>query len=388
MSPLATGTATMTEPAARNAFVGRTMVIAGPGKPEESELRRRIAADEMPDVVTAEDALGPTLVDDRYFAALPGPWGRLMRRLPLVLAQGVEALRQARKYDAVLTWGDRPAIVTGLLLRLRRRRAAHVAILLWPSKTKKAALLRFAIPGIDRFIVWPALQRRFVEERLGVSPTRFADARAPVDVDFWRPMEGAGDMLCSVGQEMRDYGTLVEALRELEIPCHIAAGSGLLDTRFLESEWRTNVGNRALPAHITVGRKSHSELRELYARSRFVVVPLRPSDNDNGITVILEALAMGRAVICTETAGQTGVLEHGVNCLRVPVGDPAALRAAIERLWNDPEECRRLGDAGRELAVAQHGGDRWQATLVRAVTDAVASRPGAGNDLIQRRRRP
>ncbi len=374
MSILATSTTSPMEPNAQNAFAGRTMIIAGPGKPDEPELRRRIAADQMPDVVSAEDALGPTLVDDRYFAALPGLTGRLLRRLPLLAAQAIEVLRRGNAYDAVLTWGDRPAIVIGVLLRLRRRRPAHVAILLWPSKPKKAALLRFATPGIDRFIVWPVVQRRFVEQRLHVAPERFIEARAPADIAFWRPMEGAGDMICSVGQEMRDYGTLVDALRSLDVRCHIAAGSGLLNTRFLEREWRSTVGDRELPANVTIGRKSHAELRELYARSRFVVVPLRPSDNDNGITVILEAFAMGRAVICTETAGQVGVLQDGVNCLRVPPGDPAALRRAIERLWNDPEECARLGTAARELVATQHGQDRWQATLVHAVTEAVAAR--------------
>jgi glycosyltransferase involved in cell wall biosynthesis len=348
------------------AFAGRTMVIAGAGKPDDVELRRRIAADEMPDVVSAEDALGPTIVDDRYFAALPGLRGALLRRLPLLAAQALEVLWRGGSHDAVLTWGDRPAIVVGALLRLRRRRPAHVAILMWPSKPKKAALLRHALPGIDRLIVWPPLQRQFVERRLRVPRARFVDARAPVDVAFWRPQDGARDMICSVGQEMRDYGTLVEALRSLDVPCHIAAGSGLLDTRFLEREWRSNVGARELPPNVTVGRRSHAELRQLYARSRFVVVPLLPSDMDNGITVILEAFAAGRAVICTETAGQTGVLEHGVNCLRVPPRDPLAL-------WNDPEECGRLGAAGRELICSGHGQDHWRATLVQAVTEAVAA---------------
>ena len=274
----------------------RTLVVAGPGKPPEAELRRRITEDLMPDVVSAEDAVGATLCDDRYFAGLPGLRGRLLRRLPLIAAQAIEVLVQSRRHDAVLTWGDLPAVVVGGVLRLRRRRPAHVAILMWPSKTKKAALLRHALPGIDRYIVWPPVQRRFVQEQLHVPAWRFTEARAPVDARFWRPMDGAGDLICSVGQEMRDYGTLIAALRPIDIPCHIAAGTGLFTARFLDNEWRQNVGDQALPPHVTVGRKTHAELRELYARSRFVVVPLRPADMDNSITVILEAFAMGKLV--------------------------------------------------------------------------------------------
>ena len=110
---------------------------------------------------------------------------------------------------------------------------------------------------------------------------------------------------------------------------------------------------------MTVGAKTFAELRALYARSRFVVVPLLPSDSDNGITTILEAFAMGKAVICTETAGQIGVLEHGVNCLRVPAFDVEALRAAIVELWRDPQMCQRL----RRRRTPTHRGPAQQRAM-------------------------
>ena len=87
---------------------------------------------------------------------------------------------------------------------------------------------------------------------------------------------------------------------------------------------------------------------------------------------------MGKPVIATETAGQLSVLEDGVNCICVPPFDADALRAAITELWNDPEKCRRLGAAGRELVVERHGIDQWTAALVRAVDEAVATRAATG----------
>jgi hypothetical protein len=47
-------------------------------------------------------------------------------------------------------------------------------------------------------------------------------------------------------------------------------------------------------AKVTFGRKTLLELRDLYARLRFVVVPLVPSESDSGVTVILEAMANAR----------------------------------------------------------------------------------------------
>jgi glycosyltransferase involved in cell wall biosynthesis len=335
-----------------------------------------LAEDEAPDAVSAEDAIGATYLDAQYFSRVPGRRGELVRRLPLVAAQTGEVLLRGKDHDAVLTWSDLPAIAVAGATRVQRRRPAHVAILIWPSRLKKAALLRLTQRAIDRFIVPSPLQRRFLEERLGIAPERFVDARWPVDTNFWRPIDGAGDLICSVGQEMRDYGTLVEALRPLDVRCHIAAGAGAFN-QTSSRWWSGDVDESALPPGVTLGSKSSSDLRALYARSRFVVVPLRPTDHDNGNTSILEAFAMGKAVICTDTPGQIEIVEHGVNCLRVPPFDVGALRAAIRELWDDEEKASRLGAAGREAVVTRHNLGQWTDALVRGVEEAVALRTAA-----------
>ena len=332
-----------------------------------------IAEDAAPDAVSAEDAVGAMYLDAHYFSRVPGRRGELVRRLPLVGAQTAEVLLRGRDHDAVLTWSDLPAIAVAGAISFQRHRPAHVAILIWPSRPKKAALLRLTQHAIDRFIVPSPLQRRFLEERLGIAPERFVDVRWPVDTNFWRPMEGAGDLICSVGQEMRDYGTLIEALRPLDVRCHIAAGAGAFQATS-SRWWSDDVDESSLPPGVTLGSKSSSDLRALYARSRFVVIPLRPTDHDNGNTAILEAFAMGKAVICTDTPGLTGLVEDGVNCLRVPPFDVGALREAIRELWDDEEKSSRLGAAGREAVVTRQNLGQWREALVRGVEEAVALR--------------
>jgi glycosyltransferase involved in cell wall biosynthesis len=177
-------------------------------------------------------------------------------------------------------------------------------------------------------------------------------------------------MICCVGREMRDYATFVEAIRPLGIRCHIAAGG----TQGVSNPW-LRLDERDLPGGVTLGRMSQVELRELYRRSRFVVVPLLPTDSDNGITTVLEAFAMGRPVVCTDVPGQAGVLEDGVNCLLVPPGDPASLRAAVERLWNDIPLCRRLGAAGRALVERNYTTEQWVES-VRVVADNAIHKRG------------
>jgi len=71
------------------------------------------------------------------------------------------------------------------------------------------------------------------------------------------------------------------------------------------------------------------ELRDLYARSRFVVAPLVPSESDNGVTVILEAMVMGKPVVCSRTRGQVDVVQDGVTGIYVP-GDAVAVERTAE----------------------------------------------------------
>jgi glycosyltransferase involved in cell wall biosynthesis len=133
----------------------------------------------------------------------------------------------------------------------------------------------------------------------------------------------------------------------------------------------TAIGEQGpLPESITVSRLSPVELRALYARSRFVVIPLLESDSDNGLTVLLEAMAMGKAVICSRIKGQVDVIQEGVTGIFVPQGDPEALRAAILRLWNDPEEAERMGRAGRKFVEENTTWDSFVAN-VKAVVEEV-----------------
>jgi glycosyltransferase involved in cell wall biosynthesis len=93
----------------------------------------------------------------------------------------------------------------------------------------------------------------------------------------------------------------------------------------------------------------HHALRDLYARSSFVVVPLQDVEFDAGGTAIAEAMAMGKAVIVTRTRGQIDIIEDGVQGIYVPAGDPRSLRNAIEYLHSSPAEAARMGRAGRDL---------------------------------------
>jgi len=108
-------------------------------------------------------------------------------------------------------------------------------------------------------------------------------------------------------------------------------------------------------------------------------VPLRASDTDNGITVILEAMAMGKAVICSRTQGQVDVIEDGVTGIFVPVGDADAMRAAMVSLWNDPARARAIGERARAYVEKHHTLDKFSSDVKAAVEASLEGR-GASAD--------
>lgn len=63
--------------------------------------------------------------------------------------------------------------------------------------------------------------------------------------------------------------------------------------------------------------------------------------------VILEAMASRRAVVAAAAGGPLELIEHGRTGLLVQPGDPDALADALWRLLSNPDERRRLADAGR-----------------------------------------
>ena len=92
------------------------------------------------------------------------------------------------------------------------------------------------------------------------------------------------------------------------------------------------------------------------------------------MTVILEAMAMGKPVICSRTRGQVDVIEDGVTGIYVPVGDAEALRSAMLALWNDPQRARAMGQRAREYVLAHHTLDMFAENVRTAVEASLTGR--------------
>ncbi|MEK6769802.1 MAG: glycosyltransferase family 4 protein [Gemmatimonadota bacterium] len=79
------------------------------------------------------------------------------------------------------------------------------------------------------------------------------------------------------------------------------------------------------------------------------------SSREEGLgTVLLDAMSCGKPVAATSAGGIGDVVKHGVTGLLVPVGEAAALGAAIAGLCGDAGRRAAMGEAGR-VGVSRFG---------------------------------
>jgi glycosyltransferase involved in cell wall biosynthesis len=346
-----------------------TLVSFGLNRPEKSELLRLEAADEYVRASLFPDMLNSDILDERFLKRVPAMRSLVYKPLPRTVSHVLEAFVIKRRYDALISWSERLGLPLALLFKVTGQRRPLVILASWISRPKKALLLKYVQSYIDRLILMSSIQRDYAVNVLQIPPQKVVLLKWPVDQKFWRPMDVQTDMICTVGSEMRDFRTLVLAMRGLDIKCHIAAGTQrAVRHSTVKAIWESG----SLPRNISVGGKYFAELRALYARSRFVVIPLLPTETDNGTTSILEAMAMGKAVICSQTIGQVDVIQDGKTGLFVPQGDPRALHDAIQYLWEHPDEAKRMGNEGRRFIEANHTLDQFVSDIRTIMEDVIA----------------
>jgi glycosyltransferase involved in cell wall biosynthesis len=350
----------------------------------DAALPDQIARGEQPrrDYFELRRALGADLLLPADVAA--DRVARLLARAAGVrVALAWLACRRRGAYDAIYTDGEGVGLPLALLLLAARARPGaprHVMLTHYLSPAKKRLWFRFGVARhLDAVICHSSAQHELLTATIGLSKDHarllpyFADER------FWRadavtlpaPAADEQPVVCAVGLEFRDYDTLAAAAPGVAARIEIAAASHWSRHSAFQ---RTPV----LPANLRVAGYGYPALRELYARSRVVVVPLRQVDNQSGITVILEAMAMGKPVIATGTRGQTDVLRDRRNggrgrmlrqwwpafvdapgvdpaLAQLPTGfyvapeDPRELAAAITYLLQHPDVADELGRNGRRV---------------------------------------
>ena len=257
--------------------------------------------------------------------------------------RALKVLLVRRDFDLVVVANDGGAIVLVLLRWLVRFK---VPILIWDLCPTTDWRLRsriqdYVVPRVDGILAIHSSQAPYIANRWGsripVSVTGYS-----TDTTFYHPGYNASpEYILAIGDDPeRDFPTL------------LAAMAGGPDELVIRTTLSIPLDRQRHPSiRLIRERLDFVAFRNLYARSRFVVLPLMPHPtNASGVTTLAETFAMGKPLIVTASDGIGDFLRPDENCLVVPAFDVAALRAAIERLQREPQTCERLGHNARRFA--------------------------------------
>jgi len=223
----------------------------------------------------------------------------------------------------------------------------------------------------------PVRRRRVVHP--GIDLGRFDPGRLPTR-DAVREELGlpAGDPLVGFFgrlQRWKGVGVLVEALPQVlqTIPnarCVIVGGRHNLEADYPE-HLQDRIAALGLERHVTMAGFQSDVPLWMHAMD---VIALPSAGEPFGITV-LEAMAMGKPVIASDSGGPTEIITPGFNGVLVPHDDAHALAGAILEYLGRPDFSARLGAAARERA-GEFSSRRYAQELTRAVRELAGTHPG------------
>jgi glycosyltransferase involved in cell wall biosynthesis len=156
----------------------------------------------------------------------------------------------------------------------------------------------------------------------------------------------------SAGRSGRDYRTLIEASKV--VPMEVVIISDEFSIKGLHISPNIRL-------YVNIG---YTKYLALLKKCNFVVLPLHSLGKSTGQVVMLEAMALGKPVIATNTVGTKDYILDGVNGLLVPPYDVGAMENAIKILLNNKSLCDRLAVAALDDVRKYHSFDYYVSNII------------------------
>jgi colanic acid/amylovoran biosynthesis glycosyltransferase len=349
---------------------------------------------DLPETVTAR----PGYVYARFSLTSPGWIGALAR---FALTRPVRTARVFRDYR-------RPLGIKFVLKSLEAARFVHGAgierihahtLSLAASRARACSLLlgipyTLTVHGSDLLLLPPSDARRLLLDAAAlITPTRYNRAKiesltggptgtvrvipSPVDTDFFTPppapRRAGPTRLITVGRlhPIKGHELIIEALRLLAGrgagPELTIVGGGEMDLPL-----RRRVSELGLDGRVAfTGVLLDEALRDRLADSDVFVM----ASGSEGLPVaLLEAMAMGLAVVVPAITGIPEVIRPGENGLLFTPDDPADLARKLDAVVSDAALRRRLGSAARRTALSRFGREEVYDETARLIRGAEPQR--------------
>jgi glycosyltransferase involved in cell wall biosynthesis len=270
----------------------------------------------------------------------------------LKIGRIVKALPRLFKYDFIIAQDN---LVLGWLVSWFATTFGLKNHWLYLTMTSSTMIKRHARHPIRRFIlktIWKSyhrvicLSRQQLEQlaQFGIPRSHLTFVPFGIDTSFFRssPDLFPEDFILSVGRDAgRDYETLFQIAERSNYRYVLVSGEKNIPP------------NRPLPPNVSVFYELDPiTLRDFYARAKLVLVVSKPESvpegsDCSGQIVVMDALAMGKAVVATDRSWIKDYFIPDQDLVVVEANNPEVLIAAVNKLWSDPEAREKLGQAGQ-----------------------------------------
>lgn len=286
-------------------------------------------------------------VDVIDFTKLPFFHWMERKKLKFYTFQSIKGLIKSKKYDLIISHGAQSAVFLAFIRSIiNRKNPPHIVIDVGcfnggRNNKIEISLIKFVAKSLAGVIYHATIQKEYYERNLPFLLEKSRFIPFGVDIDFFQPLNiKKENYIVSIGYAKRDYNTLLKAWRELSF----------LDTKlkivgvnnFQELDITDFSSDIEFFRYVPINK-----LKNIIAKSRFVVLPLPYYKYAYGQMTLLQSMSMGKAVIVTKTPSTIDYIVHGENALFVQPYDVDDMRREIEFLLANPSVAETLGKEAR-----------------------------------------
>jgi len=281
------------------------------------------------------------------------PLAKMLRFWTRYLLLAGRGLIRRNGYQLIISWHGGVGVFCAFFKRVLGLRDPKLMILTFIYRKRRNRAIswirflftKFALASADYVISHSSKEVEYYQNLFGVPSHKFKFV--PLGIQLPRSYRNReinyeNQYIMTAGKSNRDYQTLFEAIRGIRCRFVILAQRGDLDPKSVPPEADLFFD---LP---------FEEYLDFLGKSLFVVIPLKDGKVSSGQLVILEAMALGKAVVVSETWGTIDYIENMSTGILVKPGDAEDLQKAICYLLENEDSREEIGRCAQTVVCEKY----------------------------------
>lgn len=275
--------------------------------------------------------------------------------LHFYIVQTIKAIKRMKKYDLVISHGMPSGILLALYRKIFKTKVKHVVfdIGAFNSAKEKGKILKlnqFASKSIDGIIYHESLQIKYYEKYFPWLVGKSVFIPFGTDIEYLKNDKkdtnvgqvNSEKIVLSIGYNMRDNATLIEAFKNVKITN--------LKLRIIgSSKEKHSDGNIEYWPPI-----SKRELNNQIQNAFFCILPLEYRNYSFGQMTLLQQMYYEKIIITADVPSILDYVENNKTAILYKNGNSEDLRKKIEYVYNNYNEMIKIGIEAKKSIITKY----------------------------------